>query len=128
MKRRVAIIDPLGAHGSSHHLYLFGQAMGLINSGIDVSLYTNNETENPKIKGLKFHQLYNNSFTSKSRFFSGIKYILGSILSIVHARITGHKLIHFHIFLQFCIWLKYTHPDGLTFSTKLPHAVHPTWN
>jgi glycosyltransferase involved in cell wall biosynthesis len=98
MKRKVAIIDPLGAHGSSHHLYLFGQAMGLINSGIDVRLYTNNETENPKIKGLKFHQLYNNLFTSKSRFFSGIKYILGSILSIVHARITGHKLIHFHIF------------------------------
>jgi len=98
MKRRVAIIDALGAHGSSHHLYLFGQAMGLINSGIDVSLYTNNETENPKIKGLKFHQLYNNLFTSKSRFFSGIKYILGSILSIVHARITGYKVIHFHIF------------------------------
>jgi len=98
MQNKVAIIDAIGAHGSSHHFYLFGQAEGLLNSGVAVSLYTNNKTENPKIKGLKFHQLYNNLFTSKSRFFSGIKYILGSILSIVHARITGYKVIHFHIF------------------------------
>ena len=57
MKNKVAIIDAIGAHGSSHHFYLFGQAEGLLNSGVAVSLYTNNETENPKIKGLKFHQL-----------------------------------------------------------------------
>ena len=38
MKIKVAIIDHLGAHGSSHHFYLFGQAIGLINYGVDVSL------------------------------------------------------------------------------------------
>ena len=36
MKKKVAIIDSLGAHGSSHHYYLFGQADGLINAGINV--------------------------------------------------------------------------------------------
>ena len=41
MRKKVAIIDSLGAHGSSHHYYLFGQANGLINAGIDVSIYTN---------------------------------------------------------------------------------------
>ena len=38
MSIKIAIIDPLGAHGSSHHLYLFGQAKGLINSGLNVTL------------------------------------------------------------------------------------------
>ena len=65
MKRRVAIIDPLGAHGSSHHLYLFGQAMGLINSGIDVRLYTNKETQNPNISGLCFYKFYGFLFSHK---------------------------------------------------------------
>ena len=54
MKQNIAIIDPLGAHGSSHHFYIFGQSIGLINSGVDVSLYTNNKTTNPRITGLKF--------------------------------------------------------------------------
>ena len=34
MKRKVAIIDHLGAHGSSHHFYLFGQARGLIENNL----------------------------------------------------------------------------------------------
>ena len=42
MKEKVAIIDSLGSHGSSHHFYLFGQAKGLEKSGVDISIYTNN--------------------------------------------------------------------------------------
>ena len=98
MKRRVAIIDPLGAHGSSHHLYLFGQAMGLINSGIDVRLYTNKETHNPNISGLCFYKFYGFLFSHKLKIFSGLKYILGSICSVFHARIKGCSIFHFHLF------------------------------
>ncbi len=98
MKRKIAIIDPLGAHGSSHHFYLFGQAHGLINSGLEVTLYTNIETNNPKIQGLKFHQLYGNLFSGNLKIISGIKYVLGSIGSIFHARISGCTIFHFHVF------------------------------
>ena len=59
MKKKVAIIDHLGAHGSSHHFYLFGQAKGLIENSIKVNLYTNSSTINPLIKDLKFFQYYN---------------------------------------------------------------------
>ena len=52
MRIKVAIIDPLGAHGSSHHFYLFGQAKGLTGNDVSVSLYTNNETDNPRIDGV----------------------------------------------------------------------------
>ena len=98
MKKKVAIIDTLGAHGGSFHFYAFGQSMGLINSGVDVSLYTNNETINPKINGLKFFDFYKNIFASKSRIINGLKWMIGSVQSIFHARISGISIFHFHIF------------------------------
>ena len=98
MKRKVAIIDTLGAHGGAFHFYTFGQSMGLINSSVDVSLYTNNETTNPKIKGLKFFRFYKNLFTSKSKFINGIKWVIGSIFSVFHAIFSGVRVFHFHIF------------------------------
>ena len=98
MKQNIAIIDPLGAHGSSHHFYLFGQAKGLINNDVSISLYTNNETGNPNIDGVRFFAFYKNIFKSKSKFISGIKWVVGSILSVFHARFSGVRVFHFHIF------------------------------
>ena len=98
MNRKVAIIDTLGAHGGAFHLYVFGQSMGLINSGVDVSLYTNNETTNPKIKGLKFFSFYKDIFASKSKIINGLQWIIGSVKSILHARFSGVSIFHFHIF------------------------------
>ena len=98
MNRKVAIIDPLGAHGSSHHFYLFGQALGLLKNDVDVSLYTNNETASPEINGLKFFTFYKEIFKSKSKIISGIKWIIGTIFSVFHARFSGISIFHFHIF------------------------------
>jgi len=98
MKRKVAIIDTLGAHGGAFHYYSFGQCLGLINAGVDVSLYTNNETANPKYRGLKFYSFYNNLFSSKFKALSGIRWILGSVNSVIHARLSGISIFHFHIF------------------------------
>jgi len=98
MNRKVAIIDTLGAHGGAFHLYTFGQSIGLINNGVDVSLYTNNDTSNPKISGVKFFTFYKNIFKSKFRVISGIKWIIGTILSVFHARFSGISIFHFHIF------------------------------
>jgi len=98
MNRKVAIIDPLGAHGSSHHFYLFGQAEGLLNNDVEISLYTNNETQPPEINGLKFFTFYKDIFKSKSIVFSGIKWIIGTVFSVFHARFSGISIFHFHIF------------------------------
>jgi len=89
MKRKVAIIDTLGAHGGAFHFYTFGQSMGLINSGVDVSLYTNNETINPRITALKFFSFYKDVFASESKIINGLQWIIGSIQSIFHARFSG---------------------------------------
>ena len=98
MNRKVAIIDPLGAHGSSHHFYLFGQAEGLLKNDVDVSLYTNNETPSPEINGLNFFTFYNEIFKSKSKIINGIKWIIGTVFSVFHARFSGISIYHFHIF------------------------------
>ena len=98
MNRKVAIIDTLGAHGGSFHFYAFGQAIGLVNNSVNVSLYTNNETANPKISGVKFFTFYKNIFKNNFRIISGINWILGTIFSVFHARFSGISIFHFHIF------------------------------
>tara|TARA_B100001142_G_scaffold253883_1_gene254695 strand:+ start:1484 stop:2632 length:1149 start_codon:yes stop_codon:yes gene_type:complete len=98
MKSKVAIIDTLGAHGGSFHFYSFGQCIGLLNSGVDVRLYTNNETPNPEIKGLQFFSFYKDIFACRYRSVNGLRWIVGSIKSIFHARFSGVSIFHFHIF------------------------------
>ena len=98
MERKVAIIDPLGAYGSSHHFYLFSQAKGLLKSGVDVSLYTNKETENPNISELNFYSFYGFLFSRRSKIIRVLKYLIGSITSVFHARIKGVSVFHFHVF------------------------------
>ena len=98
MKEKVAIIDSLGAHGSSHHFYIFGQAKGLSKSGVNVSIYTNNITNNPNYDGVNFYQFYKNIFGGKSKVFSGFRYILGSFFSLFHAKFNGVKICHYHLF------------------------------
>ena len=98
MNKKVAIIDPLGAHGSSHHFYLFGQSIGLIKSGAEVALYTNKETVDPKIEGLDFITFYQDVFASKFSIINGLRWIIGSIRSILHARFSQISIFHFHIF------------------------------
>ena len=36
--KKIAIIDTLGAHGGAFHFYSFGQCMGLIKNGCNVTI------------------------------------------------------------------------------------------
>jgi len=98
MKIKIAIIDSVAARGGSHHFYLFGQAMGLINEGIEVMLFTNDLTEDPKIEGLKIKRYYRGIFDRKSNITAGILYIIGSIRSIIVAKYIGSTICHYHLF------------------------------
>ena len=136
MKKKVAIIDPLGSHGSSHHFYLFGQLRSLKNNEVNIRLYTNSKTENPQINGVKFYQTFGNLFSSKFIIISGVKYILGSIRSVFHARFCGVEVFHFHIFYTnilvlinlFLVKLLFgkivlTIHDVSSFSSKSRHSI-----
>ena len=97
MKKKVAIIDHLGAHGSSHHFYLFGQAQGLIQNNVLVNLYTNATTINPEIKGLDFYQFYKRIFNT-NKIIAFFRYFIGSLKSHLHAKISKCKIFHYHLF------------------------------
>lgn len=98
MNRKVAIIDTLGAHGGSFHFYTYGQCLGLSKLNVKLNLYSNNETENPSIDGVSFYSFYNDLFSSNYYFISGLKWVLGTIKSVFHARFNGVSIFHFHIF------------------------------
>lgn len=98
MRLKVAIIDHLGAHGSSHHFYLFGQAQGLLANNTDVYLYTNSNTVNPFINNLSFYQFYRNVFNRKNKVLSLFIYLLGSLKSHLHARYKACEIFHYHLF------------------------------
>tara|TARA_B100000902_G_scaffold163425_2_gene158627 strand:+ start:48930 stop:50087 length:1158 start_codon:yes stop_codon:yes gene_type:complete len=96
--KKIAIIDSVAARGGSHHFYLFGQSIGLIDQGLNVRLYTNDITDDPKIKGLSIKNYYKGIFNKKSRFIAGFFYLIGSIRSIFGARIFGARICHYHLF------------------------------
>lgn len=98
MKKKIAIIDSVAARGGSHHFYLFGQSMGLINEGFEVSLFTNDLTKDPKIEGLRIKHYYRGIFEKKSTIMAGIFYIIGSIQSIIGAKYFGAAICHYHLF------------------------------
>ena len=140
MKEKVAIIDALGAHGSSHHFYLYGQSKGLSENGVDVSIYTNNVTLNPKYSGVNFYTFYKNIYGGKSNLLAGIKYIVGTIFSVIHAKISRVKICHFHIFhvnilvlfdfifsKLFCMKVVYTIHDVVSFENKKSSDKWSKW-
>lgn len=96
-KKKVAIIDPLGGHGSSHHYYLFGQALGLERQGVCVSIYTCDETS------LDFQQgsvklFYKKIYAKSPKWVLGIRYLIGTIRSLVDVLWSSVSFAHFHLF------------------------------
>jgi glycosyltransferase involved in cell wall biosynthesis len=139
-KEKVAIINSLGAHGSSFHFYIFGQVEGLVRAGVEVSIYTNNVTEDPNYAGVDFHQFYKNVYGRKSKLISGFKYILGSVFSLFHAKFNRVKICHFHLFhvnilvsfdfiLSKILGLKvvYTIHDVVSFENSRPKTKLSNW-
>jgi D-inositol-3-phosphate glycosyltransferase len=95
--KKVAIVDPLGGHGSSHHYYLFGQALGLKNSGVQVYIYTCDETSLDFQQGL-VKLYYRNIYSSAPKWLLGIRYLRGTFLSLFHILKNQIPSAHFHLF------------------------------
>jgi glycosyltransferase involved in cell wall biosynthesis len=93
----VAIVDPTGGHGGSHHLYLFGQALGLRELGFETFIYTCDESS------LEFKQgdvflVYRNIFTSSPKWILGLRYLRGTFKSLFDVLKRRIPYIHFHHF------------------------------
>jgi D-inositol-3-phosphate glycosyltransferase len=93
----VAVIELVGGHGGMN-LYDTGLCRGLLAAGANVSLYTCDETTDPKIPGLYFCPAYKRIYGKSNRLLRALRLILGSFSAVRSATKRHEKIVHFHIF------------------------------
>jgi len=93
----IAMIEPVGGHGGAHY-YDFGLARGLLAAGCRVSLYTCDETADPKIAGLGFFPFYRGIYGRDSRFVRMIRFLRGSLFVFKNAIFHRERICHYQVF------------------------------
>lgn len=94
---KVAIIEPVGGHGGMNY-YDFALCLGLTISGVEVTLYTCDETEVPNNLAFTVKQHFQRIYGNGSRHVRAVRYLLGLIDSLTDAYKLEVKLVHFHFF------------------------------
>jgi glycosyltransferase involved in cell wall biosynthesis len=92
----VALIEPVGGHGGMNH-YDFGLGAGLQAAGVDVVLYTCDETD-PAGATIPIERTFRGIFGSAPRPVRALRFVAGLLRSLRHARRRGARIAHFHLF------------------------------
>ncbi len=93
---RVAVVEPVGGHGGMDY-YDFGLCGGLAEAGVEVALYTCDETSG-KDAPYEIHLSYRGIFGEDPAWLRGIRYVRGSVYSLVGAKLGRARIVHFHFF------------------------------
>tara|TARA_B100000989_G_scaffold27049_2_gene17452 strand:+ start:13665 stop:14804 length:1140 start_codon:yes stop_codon:yes gene_type:complete len=123
MKIKVAIIDSIGSHGSSHHFYLFAQARGLIDNKVDVTIYSNKKTFLSSPKKIKVENTFGDIFKTKGKLVNAIFFVSGIIKSYFKAKSSSHNFFHLHFF-DFSILNFFACFFAIFFDVRLILTVH----
>ncbi len=123
MKIKVAIIDPIGSHGSSHHYYLFAQAKGLIENKIDVTIFSNKKTYLSSLGKIKVENTFGDIFKTKGKLANAIFYVIGILKSFFKAKVSSHNFFHLHFF-DFNILNFFACFFAIFFNVKLILTIH----
>ena len=123
MKIKVAIIDPIGSHGSSHHYYLFAQAKGLIENKVDVTIFSNKKTYLSSLGKIKVENTFGDIFKTKGKLANAIFYIIGILKSFFKAKVSSHNFYHLHFF-DFNILNFFACFFAIFFNVKLILTIH----
>ena len=123
MKIKVAIIDPIGSHGSSHHYYLFAQAKGLIENKVDVTIFSNKKTYLSSLGKIKVENTFGDIFKTKGKLANAIFYVIGILKSFFKAKVSSHNFFHLHFF-DFNILNFFACFFAIFFNVKLILTIH----
>jgi len=93
----VAMIEPVGGHGGMDY-YDFGLCSGLAKVGVDVVLYTCDQTEIKSGMPFRVEYTYHHIYKKISLLRRGASYIRGTVLSLFIAVLQARKIVHFHFF------------------------------
>lgn len=98
-KLKVSIIEPVGGYGGLE-FYDLGLCEAVSSKHVDVSLYTSDKTKlhHEYEHGYNVVLAYQNVFGSSNKFLRGLRYIKGTLSSLVDSIRRGSDLAHFHIF------------------------------
>lgn len=104
-KLRVAFIEPVGGHGGMDY-YDVGLCAALGNEGVDVTLYTCDETAVNPQHPFKTSYTYQSIYGSDPTWRRGLRYLYGTLKTLYHAKANHAQISHFHFFhigpLEFC--------------------------
>lgn len=93
----IVIIDPLGGHGGLHY-YVDGMARGLVNAGVDVSVFVSAHTPISGCEPYRIRQTFGAVFSSKPKWIRGVTFVAGALNSLFRARLGGICVINYHFF------------------------------
>ncbi|MGE3551124.1 MAG: glycosyltransferase family 4 protein [Geobacter sp.] len=94
---KIALIEPVGGHGGMHY-YDFGLLEGLRSAGVSTTLYTSDETEIPSSHLDCTHLFFNSIYGASPKLIRLMHFVVGLLRSLVHARVNGANLAHYHLF------------------------------
>ena len=95
--RKVSIIDPLGGHGGMDY-YNLELAKSLRRQGVDVKVFTCNETQVNDSYRDWVDITYNNIFGNSPPIIRGLNYLYGTVHSLFKSLFQRRSLVHFHLF------------------------------
>lgn len=96
---KVAMVEPIGGH-RGNEFYDFGLCKSLQEVGVDVSLYTCDETRLHIKHQFKFnvYLFFKKIYGSENKYIRGIRYVFGALKTASHANKSNNKLVHLHIY------------------------------
>ncbi len=94
---RAAVVEPVGGHGGMDY-YDFGLCGGLAEAGVEVTLYTSDETSPSKASAYAVAFPYRRIYGKDPSWLRGLRYVSGSIRALADARLQRMRIAHFHFF------------------------------
>jgi D-inositol-3-phosphate glycosyltransferase len=93
----VAVIEPVGGHGGCNY-YDFSLCKGILNAGGHPRLYTCDQTAVAGDEGFPIALNYRGIYGKASPWLRGLRYLRGSISSLIGAKKHGARVAHYHFF------------------------------
>jgi D-inositol-3-phosphate glycosyltransferase len=94
---KAAIIEPVGGHGGMNY-YDYGLAHGLVAAGVMPIIYTCDQTDVAVGFPFRVRPFYRGIFGQGHTIERGLRYLAGSLASVVSAKWSGCSVAHLHIF------------------------------
>lgn len=94
---KIAIIEPVGGHGGMDY-YNYGLASGLSINGVNVKLFTSEETKVRSYENVDTYLVFKKVWSTKNKVLKAIKLFSGYKRAYRLIKNEGIRIVHFHIF------------------------------